>query len=106
MNVSTQFLSPDTAYTMNLVFKHFDPDYGTHAPFKYKLDNETDYRISSVARVREDGWLMMELYEFTSSCREHNFRIQFVRPFVIPSQFCLFILEGIEFRPLKHVINL
>ncbi|KAL4565202.1 hypothetical protein LXL04_029287 [Taraxacum kok-saghyz] len=104
LNVSTQFLLPDIAYTMNLVFKHFGWDNGTHVPFKYKLDNERDYRNSSVAHVREDGWLMVELYEFTSNCKEHTFRIEFEPPFRIASSLFVYILEGIEFSPVKHVL--
>ncbi|KAI3494574.1 hypothetical protein L1887_40706 [Cichorium endivia] len=101
VNVSTQFLLPNIAYTINLVFKHFGTDHGTYVPFKYRLDDERDYRNSCHAHVRKDGWLMMELYGFTSNCKEHNFRIEFVRPFRIASSFFMYIIEGIEFCPVK-----
>ncbi|KAI3690132.1 hypothetical protein L2E82_48107 [Cichorium intybus] len=101
VEASTKFLSTNVTYTINLVFKHHLWDDGPYVPFKYKLEEETQYSTSCVAHPRDDGWLMTELYQFTSYKKENYFRIRFVRP----SYYSLhrnLVLEGIEFRPVEH----
>ncbi|XP_023760128.1 uncharacterized protein LOC111908543 [Lactuca sativa] len=101
LEADTKFLSTHVTYTINLVFKHHLWDNGPYVPFKYKLEEEEEYSTSCVAHLREDGWLMTELYQFTSYQKEHKFRIRFVRP----SYYSLhrnLVLEGIEFRPVEH----
>lgn len=75
-------------------------NYGIYIPFKYKLEEETDYLMSGVVHQRKDGWLMAELYQFTSYQREHDFKIEFLSDSIAFSQ-C--DIEGIEFRPMEHV---
>lgn len=56
--------------------------------------------ISHLADKREDGWLMLELYQFTSNGTPVDFIIQFEGSRRISS---LTIVEGIELRPLENV---
>ncbi|PWA43232.1 protein kinase-like domain-containing protein [Artemisia annua] len=107
VEVKTKFLSPKIVYTVNLVFKHSGADHGTHIPFKFKLEGEGHYSNSYVVHVREDGWLMIELHQFTSRKRAHDFMIEFLPLFEITSSRVEYFLEGIEFRPIENfkVIN-
>ncbi|KAI3690205.1 hypothetical protein L2E82_48181 [Cichorium intybus] len=99
VNVKTQFLVPHIKYTMNLVFKHDINKYWIYVPFKYKSEEETRYSNSQIVKVREDGWLMTELYQFTSYQKEHDFKIEFLN-FATTTRSRDF--EGIEFRPIEH----
>ncbi|XP_042758519.1 probable serine/threonine-protein kinase PBL1 isoform X3 [Lactuca sativa] len=58
-------------------------------------------KISRFSKIfcRKDGWLMAELYQFTSYQREHDFKIEFLSDSIAFSQ-C--DIEGIEFRPMEH----
>ncbi|CAH1443636.1 unnamed protein product [Lactuca virosa] len=99
VEVRTRFLSPHVAYTINLVFKHEINKHGIYVPFLYKLEEETHYSKSHAVQLRKDGWLMAELYRFTSYREEHEFKIEFLQ-FAITSRWRH--LEGIEFRPVEH----
>ncbi|XP_042758517.1 probable serine/threonine-protein kinase PBL1 isoform X2 [Lactuca sativa] len=99
VEVRTQFLSTAIPYTINLIFMSGIKNYGIYIPFKYKLEEETDYLMSGVVHQRKDGWLMAELYQFTSYQREHDFKIEFLSDSIAFSQ-C--DIEGIEFRPMEH----
>ncbi|MFS7922541.1 putative protein kinase RLK-Pelle-CrRLK1L-1 family [Helianthus anomalus] len=103
VKVTTQFLSPKTMYTVSLVFKHSGPDHGTHIPFKFRLEGERYYSNSCMTHVRDDGWLMTELYQFTSHKSEHVLGIHFLPLFNITSSRIKYFLEGIEFRPVQYV---
>ncbi|KAI7746820.1 hypothetical protein M8C21_000174 [Ambrosia artemisiifolia] len=103
VKVRSQFLSLKTAYTISLVFKHNGTDHGTHMPFKFKLDEQTDYFNSCMAHVRDDGWLMTELCQFTSYKREHDLQIHFLPLFNITSSSIQYFLEGVEFRPVQYI---
>ncbi|CAI9284705.1 unnamed protein product [Lactuca saligna] len=110
VNVSTKFLSPDTAYTVNLVFNIMgtkDPEkayyweYATcwaYVPFRYKLDEWNEYQNSCDPSVREDGWLMVQLYTSRNKNKKHNLRIEFMAP--RDPRIFKYILEGIELRPI------
>ncbi|PWA77622.1 protein kinase-like domain, Phloem protein 2-like protein [Artemisia annua] len=102
VEVSTQFLSPHVTYTINLVLKRTDQVGGTNVPFKYKLENETQYSNPCIVDVREDGWLTIELYQFTSSEKGDSFSIDIAQPLLYYSSAPLYFLEGIEFRPVEH----
>ncbi|KAM0004803.1 putative protein kinase RLK-Pelle-CrRLK1L-1 family [Helianthus debilis subsp. tardiflorus] len=103
VKVTTQFLSPKAMYTVSLVFKHSGPDHGTHIPFKFRLEGERYYSNSCMPHVRDDGWLMTELYQFTSHKSEHVLGIHFLPLFNIASSRIKYFLEGIEFRPVQYV---
>ncbi|KAI3692114.1 hypothetical protein L6452_31923 [Arctium lappa] len=99
-----QFLIPHVTYNINLLYKFTHWDYGTCLPYKYKLEEETHYSGPFITELREDGWLVSQLYRFTCHQRRQQFTIE-----------CLdgdswddswrsnkFFLEGIEFRPVNH----
>ncbi|MFS7922539.1 hypothetical protein Hanom_Chr03g00250301 [Helianthus anomalus] len=103
VNVTTQFLSRKVRYTVSLVFKHNGMDHGTHIPFKFKLVEKRYYSDLCMQHVRDDGWLMTELYQFTSHKSEHVLGIHFLPLFNIASSSIEYFLEGIEFRPVQYV---
>ncbi|KAJ9538349.1 hypothetical protein OSB04_031082 [Centaurea solstitialis] len=92
-----RFLSPGITYTVNIVFKFIDEECNSTKPvyvgLKYKLDEKTTSSISYLADGREDGWMMVELYQFTSEGTNFDLEIRFE-----DSEF-----EGIEFRPQEKV---
>lgn len=102
VEVSARFLSPDIPYTINLIFRHDINKYGIYVPFRYRLQDNIYYQTPSIVHLREDGWLMAELYHLTSYQKEENFKIDFSRQ-LGTSKNCDF--EGIEFRPMEHEIH-
>ncbi|KVH91578.1 Protein kinase, catalytic domain-containing protein [Cynara cardunculus var. scolymus] len=76
----------------------------TFIKLKYQLGEETESLISYLAYPRENGWLAVELYQFTSGSTHIDLNIRFeslmydadpIHPNII--------IEGIEFRPLEKV---
>ncbi|KAK9067837.1 hypothetical protein SSX86_011948 [Deinandra increscens subsp. villosa] len=99
--VKPQFLSPLITYTVNLVFKLVHPFAWPghyHIFLKYKLQGETKTSISYLADEREDGWLICELYQFTSDHQIVDLKILFEGFF---NKYTSIQVEGIEFRPLE-----
>ncbi|KAJ0774586.1 putative protein kinase RLK-Pelle-DLSV family [Helianthus annuus] len=103
IKVTTQFLSRKVRYTVSLVFKHNGTHHGTHIPFKFKLNEERYYSDLCMPHVRDDGWLMIELYQFTSYKKEHDIGIHFLPLLNIASSSIEYFLEGVEFRPVQYV---
>ncbi|XP_023739221.1 probable serine/threonine-protein kinase PBL23 isoform X1 [Lactuca sativa] len=101
-NVKTQFLSPNIAYTMNLVFKNLSRNENSqiYVPFKIKMEDDRLFRNSSVPRVREDGWATTELYQFINKNKENSFRIEFFLEGHRQESVRMYAIEGIEFRPV------
>ncbi|XP_076935894.1 putative F-box protein PP2-B12 isoform X2 [Bidens hawaiensis] len=97
IHVTTQFLSPQITYTVNLVFKRKNSNE-QYIGLSYKLEGEEDKSYLFVSDKREDGWLTVELYQFTSQQKAVDLEIMFY------TQWCSNILvESIEFRPLEKV---
>ncbi|KAM0029552.1 putative protein kinase RLK-Pelle-CrRLK1L-1 family [Helianthus debilis subsp. tardiflorus] len=103
VKATTGFLSPKVTYTVNFIFKHNGTGHGKHIPFKFKLDEERCYYNSCITHVRDDGWLMIELYQFTSYKKEHDIGIHFLPLLNIASSSIEYFLEGVEFRPVQYV---
>ncbi|XP_076899023.1 receptor like protein kinase S.2-like [Bidens hawaiensis] len=101
IKVTTQFLSPKVRYTISLVFKHNGTDHGTHIPFKFKRDGEKYYSDSCMTHSRDDGWLMIELCQFTSYKREYDLGVHFLPLFNIGTSSIEYFIEGIEFCPVQ-----
>lgn len=96
-HVRTQFLSPQITYTVNLVFKRKNSDQ-QYIGLEYKLSGEQKRYYSFVSDVREDGWLSVELYQFTSDKRNVDLEIIFY------THWCKnLVIESIEFQPLEKV---
>ncbi|KAD6453728.1 hypothetical protein E3N88_08434 [Mikania micrantha] len=100
-HVKSQFLSPLTTYTVNLVFKFsFLARKCQLIYLRYKLQGETKTSVSYLAYEREDEWWACELFQFTSDCRIVDLEIMFDG---FNNCYDLIEVEGIEFRPLKKV---
>ncbi|KAK9077819.1 hypothetical protein SSX86_006157 [Deinandra increscens subsp. villosa] len=99
-----QFLSPQTTYTVNLVFRRpgevLPSIKARYLRVKYRLEGESKLSVSYLADVREDGWLMAELYQFDSQRRDIDIEISFEG---IMTYHYSYLLEGIEFRPAEKV---
>ncbi|KAD4178564.1 hypothetical protein E3N88_27155 [Mikania micrantha] len=96
-HVRTQFLLPQIAYTVNLVFKR-NMSREQYIGLEYKLEGEEDKSYTFLSDEREDGWLTAELYQFTSDNITIDLEIMFY------TKWCSNILvESIEFRPLEKV---
>ncbi|KAI3692369.1 hypothetical protein L6452_32183 [Arctium lappa] len=123
VHARTQFLSPGIMYTVNLVCKLSPYQYPTAPVFfvlKYQLGEETEYSISYFAywrenkywtededrrkneSWRENEWMEIELYQFTSDSTRFDLHVQFQRSEPLRSYLPI-IIEGIEFRPLEKV---
>ncbi|KAD6453743.1 hypothetical protein E3N88_08449 [Mikania micrantha] len=100
-HVKSQFLSPLTTYSVNLVFKFcyvmskWQPIY-----LRYILQGETKTSVSYLAYEREDGWWACELFQFTSDSRIVDLEIMFDGFNIF---YYLIEVEGIEFQPLEKV---
>ncbi|KAK1418151.1 hypothetical protein QVD17_27290 [Tagetes erecta] len=106
-HIRAQFLSPLVTYTVNLVFKFSQTD-NTLSELRfiglvYKLEHERRIQssISYLAHERDDGWVMIELYEFTSDGSTIDLKIQFEGWGYV--NYGPILIEGIEFRPLEKV---
>lgn len=104
-HVKARLLSPNITYTVNLVFKFTYHNRNalnepTYAAFRHKMDGEAKSSISYLADGREDGWLMAELYLFTSDSRSLDLKILFEG-----STFSM-VVDAIDFQPVKKVSTL
>ncbi|XP_076894949.1 putative serine/threonine-protein kinase PBL7 [Bidens hawaiensis] len=108
VKVFTRFLTPHVTYTINIVFKiNFENSkiqngIGTCVSCSYKLDDDTDYLYSSNANMREDRWLVIPLYQFTSNQKTHHFNIT-IFPLLLNWNSTRCSIEGVEFRPVENV---
>ncbi|KAD7477679.1 hypothetical protein E3N88_00815 [Mikania micrantha] len=102
--IRTQFLSSNTIYTVNIVFKLINMNPKIKSPYvalKYHLLGNTQSFVVSLANEREDGWLMAELYVLTIESRNVDLEIIFE---CSRNHFSsVLVVEGIEFRPMEKV---
>ncbi|XP_024996996.1 F-box protein PP2-B15-like [Cynara cardunculus var. scolymus] len=105
-HLKPQFLSPGITYTVNLVFKltnrNGNSNEPTYVALDYKLKWETKCSTAYLAHEREDRWMTVELYQFTSHKRDFNLEILFDG---IQIHLNALVVEGIEFRPLERVAS-
>ncbi|KAJ0936945.1 putative phloem protein [Helianthus annuus] len=104
-HVQAQFLSPEITYTVNLVMKHSVEVLHTRPRLlgiRYKLEGEKKCSISCLADVREDGWLVAELFQFESQRRNFDLEISF-EGFMYWDCFDYYLLQGIDFQPIEKV---
>ncbi|KAJ9537423.1 hypothetical protein OSB04_030156 [Centaurea solstitialis] len=103
-HANAQFLSPGITYTVNLVFKFIDAERNSSEPrlisLRYKLEEGTSSLMSYLAYGREDGWMMVELFQFTNIMTSVDLEITFEGP----KDGSSLVVEGIDFRPLKKVV--
>ncbi|KAD5961618.1 hypothetical protein E3N88_13091 [Mikania micrantha] len=107
VKVFTRFLSPHVTYTINIILKiNFQNSevrraIGTYVSCTYKLDDDSHYLYSSNANMREDGWLVIPLYQFTSKQKTHHFSIT-IFPLLLNWHSTHCSIESIEFRPVEN----
>ncbi|KAL8246202.1 hypothetical protein R6Q59_007418 [Mikania micrantha] len=102
--IRTQFLSSNTIYTVNIVFKLINMNPKIKSPYvalKYHLLGNTQSILVSLANEREDGWLMAELYVLAIESRNVDLEIIFECSTHHFSS--VLVVEGIEFRPMEKV---
>ncbi|KAJ9538350.1 hypothetical protein OSB04_031083 [Centaurea solstitialis] len=101
----TQFLSRGITYTINLVLlcmnEKLHPSKPVSLSLEYKFAGEEKSSFSYLAYTREDGWRMVELYQFTSDKTTFDFNFWFKVPRLSKS----FIVQGIEFQPLERAAS-
>ncbi|KAK9077683.1 hypothetical protein SSX86_006020 [Deinandra increscens subsp. villosa] len=101
VTVTTQFLSPNVTYIINLVYNvNWPHSDSLRIPFKYKLEETSQYSTSCVARIGEDKCRRTELFQFTSTKKDHHFDIQFSSEMKKSSSSINLCIQGIEFCPL------
>lgn len=106
-HVRAQFLSPLVTYTVNLVFKFSQRDNTlskvrfTSLVYKLKHERWIQSSLSYLAHERDDGWMMIELYQFTSDANTIDLTIHFEGWGYM--NYGPILIEGIEFRPLAKV---
>ncbi|GJZ89755.1 kinase-like domain, phloem protein 2-like protein, partial [Tanacetum coccineum] len=96
VHVKTQFLSPLTIYTVNLVFHYSCPlEKFVYLGLQYKLEGEIETSTVYFADLREDGMYWAELYQFTSDGRSVDLVIIFeeIKDYIE--------VEGIMFHPFE-----
>ncbi|KAJ9537576.1 hypothetical protein OSB04_030309 [Centaurea solstitialis] len=103
-----RFLSPGITYTVNLVFKFLKPGIheSKHAllEFSHQLEGERESSTPCLSYWGENGWMMSELYQFTSDGTSFDLDIRFdFREHIFEYRNRTVVIEGIEFRPLSHV---
>nr|XP_043629588.1 uncharacterized protein LOC122600874 [Erigeron canadensis] len=100
-HVRTQFLSPNTTYSVKLVYKHtvrrFTRASKRIIELQYKLEGETKTWTSYLADEREDGWYAVELCQFISDGTPVNLDI------IFEESAKHLALEGIEFQSTINV---
>ncbi|KAL8263997.1 hypothetical protein R6Q59_022127 [Mikania micrantha] len=102
VEVNTQFLSPNIAYNIYIVFQHCGQfNCPCYVPFEYKCDKETHYSTSCIAYINDDTWVMSKLYEFISHRKQQNISIEFKPRDQIPFNDML-AFQGIEIRPMEN----
>ncbi|KVH72232.1 Phloem protein 2-like protein, partial [Cynara cardunculus var. scolymus] len=105
-HVKPKFLSPGITYTVNLVFKLINRNGNSNGPMylvlDYKLKGETKYSTAYLAHEREDRWMTVELYQFTSHERDFDLEILFDGTQI---HLDALVVEGIEFRPSERVAS-
>ncbi|KAK9069584.1 hypothetical protein SSX86_011488 [Deinandra increscens subsp. villosa] len=105
ITIDTQFLSPNVAYGVYMVFKFCDPNIfpSTRMYMNMEYRNGAETLHSYFATWRDDEWMMIELYRFV------NHKDDVVLKFLLDSfsrYYCrsgAIYFEGVEFRAIKNV---
>ncbi|GJV30466.1 kinase-like domain, phloem protein 2-like protein [Tanacetum coccineum] len=96
-------LSPNVKYGLNFVFQFEEREQidQQYVPVRYTLQGEKKISFVYFADRRKDGWLVAELYQFTSDSDKSISDLEIIFECC---QFSGFLyIEGIEFQPLERV---
>ncbi|GJV23344.1 kinase-like domain, phloem protein 2-like protein [Tanacetum coccineum] len=101
--VRGQYLTPQISYMVNLVFRYWRRPYvNKYEPLiRYKVDGEeTKVCIIYPTYMRQDGWFIAPLYQFTSQHKTADIQFEF------ESRSTHLIVAGIEFQPSEEKVEL
>ncbi|KAF5783873.1 putative protein kinase RLK-Pelle-CrRLK1L-1 family [Helianthus annuus] len=77
IKIRTQFLSPSVNYKVHLIFRFSGPRKSEakrmYVNLKYKMGNENLHAY--FATWREDGWMMIELFQFLNHKKDTDFEV-------------------------------
>ncbi|GJT10081.1 kinase-like domain, phloem protein 2-like protein [Tanacetum coccineum] len=101
--VRAEYLSPHISYTVNLVFRYkYQSRFKEGEALSYRLVGEDEIRVFIVypSYMREDGWFIAPLYQFTSQHKTADLQFEFQFPHTS------LIFAGIEFQPYEEKVEL
>ncbi|PWA62707.1 serine-threonine/tyrosine-protein kinase catalytic domain-containing protein [Artemisia annua] len=102
--VRGQYLTPQISYTLNLVFRYkYESDVNSYNPLRYKIDLEDETKVFIIypsTHMREDGWFIAPLYQFTSQHKIADMQFEFEYRAVT------LLVAGMEFQPSKEKVEL
>ncbi|PWA93618.1 protein kinase-like domain, Phloem protein 2-like protein [Artemisia annua] len=102
--VRGEYLTPHISYTLNLVFRYKDQrDVNEYNPLRYKIDGEDETKVFMIypsTHMREDGWFIVPLYQFTSQHTTVDLQFQF------EYRRAILQVAGIEFQPSEEKVQL
>ncbi|GKD30696.1 kinase-like domain, phloem protein 2-like protein [Tanacetum coccineum] len=98
----SQYLTPQISYTLNLVFRYKKQSEVNECNIilRYKVDGEAQVSIIYPTNMREDGWFVVPLYQFTSQHTTVDILFEFEN-----RRFSL-IVVGFEFQPFEEKVEL
>ncbi|KAJ0511659.1 putative protein kinase RLK-Pelle-CrRLK1L-1 family [Helianthus annuus] len=104
IKIRTQFLSPSVNYKVHLIFRFRGPRKSQlkrmYVNLKYKLGNESLH--AHFATCREDGWMMIELFQFLNHKKDIDFEVlleSFSRCYCGSDSI---YIEGIQFQAINN----
>ncbi|PWA62216.1 protein kinase domain, Nitrogen network kinase 1, Phloem protein 2-like protein [Artemisia annua] len=100
--VRGQYLTPQISYTANLVFRYsLQSDVNSYKPLRYKVDGEeTKLFMIYPLDMRQDGWFIAPLYQFTSEHTTVDLQFEF------EYRWAILLVAGIEFQPSEEKVEL
>ncbi|KAJ0736033.1 putative protein kinase RLK-Pelle-LRR-I-1 family [Helianthus annuus] len=105
IKIRTQYLSPSVNYKVHLIFRFSGPRKSQakrmYVNLKYKMGNES--LNAYFATWREDGWMMIELFQFLNHKKDTDFEVlleSFSRCYCGTDSI---YIEGIQFQAIDNV---
>ncbi|KAJ0519320.1 putative protein kinase RLK-Pelle-LRR-I-1 family [Helianthus annuus] len=105
IKIRTQYLSPSDNYKVHLIFRFSGPRKSQakrmYVNLKYKMGNES--LNAYFATWREDGWMMIELFQFLNHKKDTDFEVLlegFSRCYCGSDSI---YIEGIQFQAIDNV---
>ncbi|KAJ0503372.1 putative phloem protein [Helianthus annuus] len=104
IKIRTQYLSPSVNYKVHLIFRFSGPRKSQakrmYVNLKYKMGNES--LNAYFATWREDGWMMIELFQFLNHKKDTDFEVlleSFSRCYCGSDSI---YIEGIQFQAMDN----
>lgn len=101
--VRGEYLTPQISYTLNLVFRYrWQSSVNSYNPLRYKIDGEDETKVFIIypsTHMREDGWFIVPLHQFTCQHKTADLQFEF------ESHATNLLVAGIEFQPSKEKVS-